>query len=381
MEEWKYTDLNGALSSVGATKPHIEYMGGPFSVLAGPQVDIVDGVLSCGSAHSISRWDGVDVFDLGEVAQGAPDWVTANLGLQRPVGAKVMGAASLALMRGGLAIRVRRNVFVPEPVLLALRTTRDEVINHSRILIVLEEGADLTIVETHYDQSFNVGVEIALGPNARLTHIRLADAGPSAIQVEEIGVSVGNGSSYFAHCSQLGAKLSRLEFEISLDGEGAQAELSGASVLSGTLHADVTTHIDHAAGNTTSRQLFKKLAADRSRAIYQGKVTVRPGANGSDSRQTAKALVLGSSAEADLKPELEILADDVKCAHGAAVGDLDQESLFYLRSRGIPEADARMMLVKAFLEEPIAGIARESIRAAVRHFVECGLDEAMKASP
>ncbi len=142
-------------------------------------------------------------------------------------------------------------------------------------------------------------------------------------------------------------------------------------------HADVTTHITHAVGHTTSTQLFKKIAGGKSRAVYQGRITVEQGADKSDSRQTAKALLMGERAEADLKPELEIFADDVKCAHGAAVGDLDANSLFYLRARGIPEAEARNMLVRAFLEEAVAEIADETIRAAVWQTVEDALPKAM----
>ena len=137
----------------------------------------------------------------------------------------------------------------------------------------------------------------------------------------------------------------------------------------------MTTHITHAAQKTASRQLFKYVAADHSRAVYQGKITVAKGADGSDSLQTAKAIVLGERAEADLKPELEILADDVKCAHGAAVGDLDSDSLFYLRARGIPEGEARELLLRAFLEEVVANIAPENVQAAVSRFIDGGLSQ------
>jgi Fe-S cluster assembly protein SufD len=158
---------------------------------------------------------------------------------------------------------------------------------------------------------------------------------------------------------------------------GASAELSGVSVLGGQLHADVTTHVYHAAGETQSVQLFKHVAGGKSRAVYQGKITVAKGADKSDSRQTAKALLLGERAEADLKPELEIFADDVKCAHGAAVGDLDTDSLFYLRARGIPEQEARNMLLRAFLREAVDGIENEALRNAVWESVEDALPRAM----
>jgi Fe-S cluster assembly protein SufD len=137
-------------------------------------------------------------------------------------------------------------------------------------------------------------------------------------------------------------------------------------VLDGKRHSDVTTHIIHRHGDTKSSQLFKHVAGGQSRAVYQGKVTVAKGANGSDSVQTAKALLLDEAAEADLKPELEIFADDVKCAHGAAVGDLDADSLFYLRARGIPEAEARGLLLHAFLEDAVAEIANIDQRELVR---------------
>jgi Fe-S cluster assembly protein SufD len=126
--------------------------------------------------------------------------------------------------------------------------------------------------------------------------------------------------------------------------------------------------------------LFKNVAGGHSRAVYQGKITVREGANGSDSRQTAKGLLLGARAEIDLKPELEIFADDVKCAHGAAVGDLDSDSLFYLRARGITQVEARNLLIRAFLEDAVLQIADETIRAEVWRAVEEALPRAMEGA-
>ena len=153
-------------------------------------------------------------------------------------------------------------------------------------------------------------------------------------------------------------------------------------MLGGERHADVTTrNLCHASPQTQSTQLFKHLVAGKGHAVYQGKITVAEGANGSDSRQTAKALLLGERAEADLKPELEIFADDVKCAHGAAVGDLDAESLFYLRSRGVPEAEARNMLIHAFLDDALADVARDDLRAEMAAIVETALTAALVAVP
>ena len=227
----------------------------------------------------------------------------------------------------------------------------------------------------------NVGVEIGLGAGAKLSHVRLAASAPKSITVEHIAVVEARGAQYRAHFANFGSRLSRTELHIVLREKGAEAHLSGVCVLGGEGHADVTSHIEHAAGGTRSTQLFKKVAGGKSRAVYQGKITVHEGANGSDSRQTAKALLMGTRAEADLKPELIIFADDVKCAHGAAVGDLDADSLFYLRSRGIPDREARNMLIRAFLEEAVAEIEDEAIRAAVWKDVEHALPHAMESHP
>jgi Fe-S cluster assembly protein SufD len=194
------------------------------------------------------------------------------------------------------------------------------------------------------------------------------------VQVEEISVKLARAAAYRGHFAHFGARLSRTELEIAVEGEGAEVDLSGVSVLAGERHADVTTHVAHETGQTRSTQLFKKVLGGHARAVYQGKVTVAHGADGSDSRQSAKALLLGERAEADLKPELEIFADDVKCAHGAAVGDLDAESLFYLRARGIPEKEARHLLIHAFLEDATDGIGNTDLREAVRGAVATALD-------
>ncbi len=147
-------------------------------------------------------------------------------------------------------------------------------------------------------------MDVAIGAGAHFVHARLARKS-AGVRIEDVSATVAEGGSYRLHCANFGAQLSRLELDIKLQGEGAEAHLSGVSLLDGT-HSDVTTHIDHVVGNTSSTQLFKHVAGGKARAVYQGRITVREGADGSDSRQTAKALLLDERAEADLKPELEI---------------------------------------------------------------------------
>jgi Fe-S cluster assembly protein SufD len=219
----------------------------------------------------------------------------------------------------------------------------------------------------------NIAVDIVVGRGARLTHVRHA-ATNDAAQFVDYAVRLVEGSGYRSHFANFGGRLSRVELHVLLEGEGAEANLSGVGALDGA-HADLTTHVTHAVGATRSTQLVKYVAGGRARGVYQGKVTVAPGANGSDSSQTAKGLLLGDRAEIDLKPELEILADDVKCAHGAAVGDLDMDSLFYLRTRGVPESEARAILMRAFLADAVDDIVDEALRAEVWRAVDAALEK------
>jgi Fe-S cluster assembly protein SufD len=332
VEAWKYSDLR--------------------SVIGAEQI----------KAAGAARWEletrsgEVEVFDLA--GERAPDWARHYIGAS-PGG--VMGMASLAFARTGFALRVRKAASVSVVFPTA---------GQARVLIVLEDGATLDYRESAKGDGFqNIGMDVVIGRDAHFTHARLAHAS-AGVRIEDVAASVAERGSYRLHCANFGAQLSRLELQIALNGENARADLSGASVLGGAAHADITTHVDHAVGNTASTQLFKHVVGGKGRAVYQGKVTVREGANGSDSRQTAKALLLDERAEADLKPELEIFADDVKCAHGAAVGDLDADSLFYLRARGIPEAEARSLLMRAFLEEAPMSVDSDETRAWLWSSVE-----------
>jgi Fe-S cluster assembly protein SufD len=348
MEDWKYSDLRSVVDAETIERAQD----------ADTTIEIPLG---------IRRVD----FENTDV----PRWLTKRLPALKAIGA--MDAAARAY-DSGVAFLVPAEMRVDEPLELNILSS-----GHKQLSLVLEKGASLTLVETHHvaDAGLrNVSLSIFLEDGAQLTHVREAKFSGELVSVETISVVQGKGSVYRARFLNGGAKLSRTEVNITLAGEGAEADLSGVSVLGDKAHADITTRVVHAVPNTTSRQLFKKVAGGKSRVVYQGKITVKEGAVGSDSRQTAKALLLSDRAEADLKPELEILADDVKCAHGAAVGDLDADSLFYLRSRGIPESEARGLLIHAFLQEVVDGIEDEGLRDTAVEFIESGLAWAMESA-
>ena len=385
-EPWKYTDLAAALESdlEPATSFRAETevpaaITGNFSPEGATQITLVNGYLHLIGGAELSK--SLDVVDLAQLSVRTPEWVEKNLGLHASAADQALGAASLALMRGGVAIRVKANAkYLPPLHLNFLNPVRSHgLMSHARVLLLLEQGVSLELVETHTgageDQLLaNLGMEIVLHRDAHLVHSRFQEEAGQTLHVTSVGAALSSNAKYRALIANLGGRLSRVDMNIELTEPGADAALRSVTVLDGEAHADVTTIMDHAAPHTTSRQLFKSVLGGRARSVSQGKVTVREGAVKSDSHQLFKALLLGPRAEADAKPELEIFADDVVCGHGTAIGTLDANALFYLRSRGIPESEARAILVRAFLGDAIDGFAEGEIRDALWQRIDRALE-------
>ena len=202
-----------------------------------------------------------------------------------------------------------------------------------------------------------------------LTHIRIQSDALEAFHLATLYVAVAAGGTYDGFTLNVGARLTRTEIHATLNGPGAIAHLNGAQLLSGSQHADFTSVVRHAAPKGTSRQTVKNVLAGRSRGVFQGRIEVARGAQGTDGYQMNRALLLSPDAEIDTKPELEIFADDVKCSHGATIGELDTEQLFYLRSRGIPDNEARAMLVRAFLSDALDPVTNDTARGLLEDAV------------
>ena len=370
VEAWKYTDLANALE--GELEP-VTHFGGSVELanLFGPKASD-EIVLALGLVANVDVGGGFEIVDLRTLDGDAPAWIKDNLGLMAAGSDQPLGAASLALMRGGVAVRVQGeqslHLQFTNPAL-----DRDSV-SHSRVLIVLEKGASLRLLESHSgdmqgERLANIGIELVLKSGAKLEHVRLQAEDANALHLTTIGASLARDAEYRALYAAMGARLSRVDMNVKLAAEGAHATLHNIAVLNGGI-ADITTVMDHAAPHTTSRQLFKSVVGGRGRAVNQGRVSVRKGALKSDSHQLFKALLLSPRAEADAKPELEIFADDVICGHGTAIGALDADALFYLRARGIPEDEAKGLLIRAFLEEAMEGFGNEDVHEALANRVD-----------
>jgi Fe-S cluster assembly protein SufD len=220
--------------------------------------------------------------------------------------------------------------------------------------------------------------DIVVEDHATLTRIVVQDSSreykaASSIQLSETSVRLGQGAVFRQFVLAEGAKLARIETRVSVEGEGALVELNGVYLCAAERHADLTSVIDHKVGGGTTRQLIKGVARKGGRGVFQGKIVVERGADGTDARMGHHALILGERAEVDAKPELEIYADDVQCAHGNTVGNLDEAALFYMQQRGIPADEARTLLTEAFLIEVVDRIAHEGAREVVREWLTARL--------
>jgi Fe-S cluster assembly protein SufD len=243
---------------------------------------------------------------------------------------------------------------------------------HPRHVIRLGRGARLTLIElSRGDGCYlqNPVTEIHVADGAVLTHVRIQAEDVAAFHLATIYAAVAAGGTYDSFTLNIGARITRTEMHATLDGPGAIAHLNGVQLLTGTQHADFTSVVRHSGPKGTSRQTIRNVLAGRSRGVFQGRIEVARGAQGTDGYQMNRALLLSPDAEIDTKPELEIFADDVKCSHGATVGELDAEQLFYLRSRGIPDQEARSILVRAFLAEALDPVTDDTARDQLEKYV------------
>jgi Fe-S cluster assembly protein SufD len=232
--------------------------------------------------------------------------------------------------------------------------------------LVLGPGAHATLVErqaapTEIDELRQIAMSVTVGAGARLEHVRLISS-PGSTLLGELTVSLGRAAEYELTVLAAASRLAREHVIVRLEGQGASARLIGALLVSGESHIDVNARIMHEAPGCKSEMEVRAVAVGRGRAAVQSLIRVAPGAHGSDGRQLIRGLILSPRAEIDAKPELEILNDDVKCSHGTALGDLDAGAVFYLRSRGIPEFEARNVLVEAFLAKLLSRVGHAGAR-------------------
>jgi Fe-S cluster assembly protein SufD len=280
-------------------------------------------------------------------------------------------ALNTAFIYGGAFLFIPKGVRVSSPVHLLFLSTgqsKEPSVSFPRVLVIAAEGSEATVIESYASVEedavywTNAVVEVVLADNARLEHYKLQRESQRAFHTATTVAELGRSSSFDSTTITMGAALARHDIRIALDHEGAECRVDGLYVVTTGQHADTHSVIDHRKAHCTSHQLYKGILDGKSRAVFNGKVFVREGAQKTDAMQTNRNLLLSDEARVDTKPQLEIFADDVKCAHGATVGQLEEEELFYLISRGLRPELARNLLTYGFAEEVISKINVESIR-------------------
>ena len=245
----------------------------------------------------------------------------------------------------------------------------DGMHHQPRLKIVLEDGASATVVERHSGEGAywkNMSTEIVLGANARLNHVRLVEDSMDAVQTNMVHITMERDAYLNSFSLNLGGKMTRHEIHSVLNGSNIECALNGVNLLNGSQHGDTTIVMEHTAPHCVSNQFYRTILDDAARGVFQGKVHVHQAAQKTDGYQLANTLLLSPKAEMDTKPELEIYADDVKCSHGSTTGQLDEEPLFYLRSRGLTEPEARMLLIQAFVDEVVDKVEDETVQAEIK---------------
>ncbi len=382
-EAWRFTSVapiaegSFELAKSPARVPQLEDIG-PFLLLeAGYRLVFVDGFFQ----PSLSTPFFDDIQSLAHVVTHRPDLVRQHLGKYAATQDRPFSALNTAFVSDGAFVHVPAKATVAEPIQLLFLASGDKhVVVHPRNLVVVEREARASIVETYAsldDSAYwtNAVTEIVAGDGARVDYHRVQRESDRAYHVAATQSHQGRDSTLNLHFVAFGGALARHDIGAVLAGPGGTLILNGLYLLAGAQHADHHTTIDHAADHCESHEYFNGVLDGKSRGVFTGRIIVRPGAQKTDSKQTNNNLLLSADAHADSQPQLEIYADDVKCTHGSTVGPLDPRALFYLRSRGIGEHEARRLLTYGFAAEILGRVDVAPLRAQLDAIVRSRLAE------
>ena len=380
-EAWKYTNLNRLKDfSLAPSAPSTEAVVAPEPLLerAPHRLVFVDGRFSAKHSAIGALPEGVVLSNLASMADADLIGHLAST-VRRP-----MVAINSSYLEDGLVLIVPNGVTIPDPIGVVFIGQQVGAACHPRNIVRLGDQASATLVERHVTSAgaglLNAVTEIALGQGAQLGHYALHEEAAEATALSMIFAELKRDASYRAFSLTLGGGLVRRENDIALAGPGGSCQIDGAYLVDGKRHADTTTLVDHRAPHCSSRQTLKGIVDGHGRAVFQGKVLVRPDAQKTDAYQLSQTMLLSPEAEIDVKPELEIYADDVKCSHGATSGRLDLEALFYLRARGIPERQAQAMLIQGFIDGALDEIDCPDVRDSFKGAAAVWLDAPKAAS-
>ena len=390
IEEWKYTDLRVNLKDIAApaiddatavTEADLISALGPLAAIDASRIVFVNGRCRPDLSNLTSA-NAIDVKPLAGALAAAPD--TIATGLMRATGPA--GDATIVLntafVTDGAVVRIASGVTLAKPLLVVFMQAGSAAqLTSVRNVIAAGDRSSATLIEAHVAApgasaggQTNALTELTVGTGATLAHIKVAAGGGKGVHLANWNVSLGTEAVYRGFQYTSGHSLVRNQIHAVYAGQGGKLDLSGAYLARGSEHVDTTLVVDHAVPHCESRELFKGVLDGRGRGVFQGKIIVRPGAQKTDGKQMAQALLLSPDAEFDSKPELEIYADDVVCGHGTTSAELDPGMLFYCKSRGIPENEARALLIESFVGEALDKVEHPELRSALQSLASTWLD-------
>jgi Fe-S cluster assembly protein SufD len=386
VEEWKYTDLRAlmreALPLAGvpdaAAKARAKDAGAALASIEARRIVFVDGAFVPELSDLADLEAGLSISSMAQALATGDPQLMAHIGKVVPTN-DIAVALNTAFMGDGAVIHVARGMALARPLhLVFVNVGREAVAVFARSLVVIGKGARAMLVESHEgtnEHQVNTALELEVGDEAHVDHIKITGAGSGALHVSTLMAAIGAHARFNEFLFTAGAGIVRNQLFVRFAGEGTIAHICGANLLKGRQHVDTTLVADHAVADCTSREVFKSVLDGESRGVFQGKIIVRPHAQKTDAKMATHALLLSDTAEADNKPELEIFADDVQCGHGATSGDLDEDLLFYLKARGIPPKEAEALLIQAFVGAAVEeGIEHAGLRDALMDYVAAWLE-------
>jgi FeS assembly protein SufD len=382
IEAWKYTDLRSrleevppliaALNAAAGDSELKKALGTPIAEFPAYRLVLVEGELRVDlSDLSGLREAGVEVGSLSHLLEMPPAWLKDTLGQVNPREDDAILALNTALMTGGVALRLTEGLALDKPIhIVHLDGTGAPALVVTRNVLVAEDGASAMVLESFGTLGLkgllrSAVTEVKVGDKGAIRHIKVQREAVETTHLNVWSANLGADARYDAFQLSTGANLARNQLYVRFDGEGSSTDVSGATLGRGKQHCDTTLIVEHRVPRCESRELFKLVLDDDARGIFQGKVIVSPDAQKTDGKQMAQALLLSETAEFDSKPELEIFADDVVCGHGATSGQIDEDLLFYLESRGLPEPQARALLIQAFVGEAFEVVDNEALQDAL----------------
>lgn len=387
-EEWKYTSIAPILDvpfgpvrslSDGLARERLRQLdlGAP----AENRLVFINGRLSAELSAARRLPAGVEAGSLAAAMRHGDARVASHLARYAKYDSQSFVALNTAFMEDGGFIFVSAGAVIEEPIhLVFIALSADGAgVCYPRNLIVIERGAEASVVETYVGPEralhFTNGVtEIVVGENGKLDHAKIQRESEEAFHIGTLQVHMGRSSSFTSHSLALGGALVRNDINVALEGEGGDCTLNGLYIAGGRQHIDNHTRIDHVKPHCASRELYKGILGGRARGVFSGKIYVHKTAEKTDARQTNKNLLLSEGAWVDTKPQLEIHNNDVKCSHGSTIGQVDQDALFYLRSRGIDRSAAYALLTQGFAADVVARLPAAQLRASMEQTVRKRLE-------